>query len=68
MMYAEDLNIWEQSFIVALVTFVLVGVFYMGMWIKEHDLAEEQKRRDAENAAHRAATDGAKRDRFETWA
>lgn len=67
-MYAEDMTIFDQMFCVSLVTFILVGAFYLGMAIKEHDLAEEQKRRDAENAAHRAATAEAKRASFETWA
>lgn len=57
-MYANDLSLFEQMFCVSLVTFVLVGVFYAGQWIKAHDLAEEQKRRDAEEAAHRAAVEG----------
>jgi len=64
----EDLSLFEQMFGVSLLTFVFVGVFYMGMAIKEHDLAEEQKRRDAEEAAHRAATLEAKRASRETWA
>lgn len=67
-MYESDLTLFEQMFCVSLVTFVLVGVFYLGMAIKEHDLAEEQRKRDAEEAAHRAATAEAKRASFETWA
>lgn len=67
-MYAEDMTIFDEMFCVSLVTFILVGAFYLGMAIKEHDLAEEQKRRDAENAAHHAATEGAARGRLDTWA
>lgn len=57
-MYVEDLTLFEQMFCVSLVTFVLVGAFYLGMWIKEHDLAEDQKRREVEDAAHKQAVEG----------
>ncbi len=67
-MYGEDLNIWEQLFIVSLFTFVLVGTLYLGMAIKDHELKEEQRQRDIENASHRAAVDGSKRGNRETWA
>lgn len=67
-MYAEDMTIFEQMFCVSLLTFVIVGAMLLGMAMKEHELKEEQRKRDAENAAHRAATEGATRGRLDTWA
>lgn len=67
-MYAEDMTLFEQMFCVSLVTFVIVGAMYLGMAIKEQELKEEQRKRDVEQASHRAATEDAKRASRETWA
>ena len=65
---AEDMTIFEQMFYVSLLTFVIVGAFLLGIAANEHDRREEEKRREIEDAAHRAATDDAKRNRVDTWA
>lgn len=65
---AEDMTIFEQMFYVSLLTFVIVGAFLLGIAANEHDRREEEKRREIEDAAHRAATDDAKRGRVDTWA
>lgn len=67
-MYGEDLSLFEQMFYVSLLTFVIVGAFLLGIAANEHDRREEEKRREIEDAAHRAATDDAKRGRVDTWA
>lgn len=67
-MYAEDLTFWDQTFIVSAFMLVFVGAFYAGCFIKGEEQKADQRRRDVENAAHRAATDGAKRANRETWA
>lgn len=64
----EDLTIYEQMFYVSLLTFVIVGAFLLGCAANEHERAEEEKRREIEDAAHRAAVDDAKRGRVDTWA
>ena len=57
-MYAEDMTLFDQMFCVSLVTFILVGAFYLGMAIKEKEIAETQRRRDVESAAHKCAVEG----------
>lgn len=67
-MYAEDISYWDQAFIVVTFTLTVLGAFYFGCAVKEQEIKEDQERRDLENAAHRAATDEAKRGRVDTWA
>lgn len=67
-MYAEDMTLFEQMFCVSLLTFVIVGAMLLGMAMKEHELKEEQRKREIERASHRAATEGAKRASREFWA
>lgn len=67
-MYEADLTLFEQALYVSFLTVVIVGAFLFGCAANEHDRREEEKRREIEDAAHRAATDDAKRGRVDTWA
>lgn len=67
-MYAEDLSLWDQMLIVSALMAVVIGSFYAGLAIKAKELQEDERKRDIEQASHRAATIEAKRASRETWA
>lgn len=58
LMYEADLTLFEQALYVSFLTVVILGAFFLGCAANEHDRREEEKRRELEDAAHRAAVDG----------